>query len=126
MIPLLTNRLLRLRAVGFAFAQLPVLTAIKDGVRLSKIELARWAKVEKPIMAQMLPQMERDGLIKREPDPQDRRSSPLSLRGAALARLPGGRAVLRKGNAETTKGLSREKVDTLVSLLRRVLDTWST
>jgi DNA-binding MarR family transcriptional regulator len=112
----------RLRGLGFASAQLPVLTALKDGARLSQIELARWAKVEQPTMAQMLARMERDGLIKREPDPQDKRSSLVSLTDAALARLPAGRAVLRQGNVDMTKGLSREEVDTLVSLLRRVLD----
>lgn len=112
----------RLRELGLATAQLPVLTALKDGARLSQIELARWAKVEQPTMAQMLARMERDGLIKREPDPRDKRSSLVSLTDAALARLPAGRAVLRQGNADMTKGLSRQEVDTLVSLLRRVLD----
>ncbi|MCS4244715.1 MULTISPECIES: MarR family winged helix-turn-helix transcriptional regulator [Rhizobium/Agrobacterium group] len=112
----------RLRELGFATAQLPVLTALKGGDRLSQIELARWAKVEQPTMAQMLARMERDGLIKREPDPRDKRSSLVSLTDGALARLPAGRAVLRQGNADMTKGLSLEEVDTLVSLLRRVLD----
>lgn len=112
----------RLRELGFATAQLPVLTALKDGARLSQIELARWAKVEQPTMAQMLTRMERDGLIKREPDPRDKRSSLVSLTEAALERLPAGRAVLRQGNADMTKGLSPEEVETLVSLLRRVLD----
>lgn len=112
----------RLRELGFATAQLPVLAALKDGARLSQIDLARWAKVEQPTMAQMLARMERDGLIKREPDPNDRRSSLVSLTDTALARLPAGRTVLRQGNADMTKGLSPEEVDTLVSLLRRVLN----
>ena len=44
----------RLRELGFATAQLPVLAALKDGARLSQIDLARWAKVEQPTLAQML------------------------------------------------------------------------
>ena len=52
----------RLRELGFATAQLPVLTALKDGARLSQTELARWAKVEQPTMAQLLARMERDGM----------------------------------------------------------------
>ncbi|TGX50294.1 MarR family transcriptional regulator [Sphingomonas gei] len=111
----------RLRELGFATAQLPVLAALKDGARLSQSELARWAKVEQPTMAQMLSRMERDGLIRREPDPEDRRSSLVSLTEIALERLPAGRAVLRQGNADMTKGLSRDEVDALISLLRRVL-----
>ncbi|ANV26681.1 hypothetical protein BTE56_03050 [Agrobacterium pusense] len=66
--------------------------------------------------------MERDDLIKREPDPRDKRSSLVSLTQAALARLPAGRAFCARAIRDMTKGLSREEVDTLVSLLRRVLD----
>lgn len=112
----------RLRELGFATAQLPVLTALKDGAQLSQTELARWAKVEQPTMAQMLTRMERDGLVTRTPDPRDKRSSLIALTQKALERLPAGRAVLRQGNADMTKGLTPEEIDTLVSLLKRVLD----
>lgn len=111
----------RLRELGVATAQLPVLTALKDGAQLSQTELARWAKVEQPTMAQMLSRMERDGLIKRQPDPNDKRSSLISLTEKAHDALPAGRAVLRQGNVDMTKGLSTEEVATLVALLRRVL-----
>ncbi len=79
----------RLRGLGIATAQLPVLTALKHGALLSQTELARWAKVEQPTMAQMLARMERDGLIRREPDPNDRRSSLIALTEQAHAKLPG-------------------------------------
>ncbi|GAC88984.1 transcriptional regulator MarR [Gluconobacter thailandicus F149-1 = NBRC 100600] len=111
----------RLRDLGLATAQLPILTALKDGAQLSQKQLAHWAKVEQPTMAQMLSRMERDGLIQRTPDPNDRRSSLISLTKMALERLPAGRAVLRQGNADMTKGLTSEEIDTLVVLLRRVL-----
>lgn len=111
----------RLRDLGFATAQLPVLTALKDGARLSQTELARWAKVEQPSMAQLLTRMERDGLVIRIPDPGDRRSSLISLTNKAQEKLPAGRAVLHQGNTEMTKGLSSEDVTMLISLLKRVL-----
>jgi MarR family transcriptional regulator, transcriptional regulator for hemolysin len=111
----------RLRDLGFATAQLPVLTALKDGSRMSQTDLAHWAKVEQPTMAQMLARMERDGIVRREPDPTDRRSSLISLTRQARSRLPAGRAILRQGNLEMAKGLSAREVQTLVSLLRRVL-----
>jgi MarR family transcriptional regulator for hemolysin len=100
---------------------LPVLTALKDGARLSQTELARWSRVEQPTMAQLLARMERDGIIRREPDPNDRRSSLVSLTDAALARLPAGRAILEQGNRDATRGLSDDEVATLLNLLRRVL-----
>jgi MarR family transcriptional regulator for hemolysin len=111
----------RLRHLGFATAQLPVLTALKEGARLSQTELARWAKVEQPTMAQLLSRMERDGLVRREPDPADRRSSLISLTEEAFAKLPAGRAVLEQGNKDATRGMSADEVSTMIALLRRVL-----
>ena len=111
----------RLRALGFATAQLPVLSMLKDGVARSQTELARLAKVEQPTMAQLLARMERDGLIRRHPDPADRRSSLISLTDQARTKLPAGQAVLKQGNVDMTAGLLPDEVATLVSLLRRVL-----
>ena len=111
----------RLRVLGFATAQLPVLTALRDGARLSQTELARWARVEQPTMAQLLARMERDGIIRRESDPHDRRSSLISLTDQARANLPAGRAILEAGNREAMRGLSEEEVATFIRLLRHVL-----
>jgi len=111
----------RFKELGFATAQLPVLTALKDGAQLSQTELARWAKVEQPTMAQLLARMERDGIIRRTPDPADRRSSLVSLTDDARAKLPAGRAILEQGNREATQGLSEEEIQTLLGLLARVL-----
>ena len=111
----------RLKELGFATAQLPVLGALHGGEKRSQTDLARLAKVEQPTMAQLLSRMERDGLITREPDPDDRRSSLVSLTVQALERLPAGREILLQGNRDMTRGLSHEEVETLVSLLERVL-----
>ena len=111
----------RLREVGFATAQLPVLNALQGGAQFSQTELARWARVEQPTMAQLLSRMERDGLIRRDPDPNDRRSSLVSLTEDARARLPAARAVLEQGNRDATRGLSDAEVEALIELLRRVL-----
>lgn len=89
---------------------------------MSQTELARWAKVEQPSMAQLLGRMERDGLIERQADPADRRASLISLTDKARENLPAGRAILRQGNVEMTHGLSQDEVGTLVSLLARVLE----
>jgi DNA-binding MarR family transcriptional regulator len=111
----------RLREVGFATAQLPVLTALKDGAQLSQAELARLAKVEQPTMAQLLSRMERDGIIRRTPDPNDRRSSLIALTDEARGRMPAARAILQAGNREAMRGLSDQEVATFIDLLQRVL-----
>ncbi len=112
---------IKLRELGFASAQLPVLAALKDGAQMSQTELAAWAKVEQPTMAQLLTRMERDGMIHRAPDPNDRRSSLISLTETARAKLPAGRAILQQGNRDATRGMSADEVKTLISLLSRVL-----
>lgn len=110
----------RLRPLGFATAQLPVLSALADGKRMSQADLARWAKVEQPSMAQLLARLERDGFVRRETDPADRRSSFISLTEQARKKLPAGRQVLLQGNKEATRGLSAAEVKTLLALLQRV------
>jgi MarR family transcriptional regulator for hemolysin len=111
----------RLKALGFATAQLPVLGALHSGEKRSQTDLARMAKVEQSSMAQLLARMQRDGLITREPDPEDRRSSLISLSTEARERLPAGREVLLQGARDMTRGLSDAEVETLVNLLERVL-----
>ena len=69
----------RLKPLGFGVGYLPVLVALKEGRAETQRDLARFAKIEQPSMAQMLVRMERDGLIRRTPDPADGRSSLVSL-----------------------------------------------
>ena len=81
-----TNRAARLfvraldrRLLNGSAGQMPVFLALMDGSAYTQTELARIAAVEQPTMANTLSRMERDGLIAREPDPNDRRSSLVSL-----------------------------------------------
>src|ERR1700742_29238 len=78
----------RLKPLGFGVGHLPVLVALRDGEASTQRDLARFAECDHPPMAQMLPRMERDGLIERVPDPADGRSSRITLTPAAQARLP--------------------------------------
>ena len=55
----------RLKPLGFGVGQLPVLIALQNGNASTQGELARFAKIGQPPMAQMLTRMERDGLIER-------------------------------------------------------------
>ena len=54
----------RLKPLGFGVGHLPVLVALQDGRASTQRDLARFAKIEQPPMAQMLARMERDGLIR--------------------------------------------------------------
>lgn len=110
----------RVKALGFNIGQLPVLYMLRDGAQMSQKDLAKFAKIEQPSMAQMLARMERDGLIRRAPDPADGRSSLISLTDAAIARLPAARQALEEGREAVLAGFSDDEVQTLVQLMRRL------
>lgn len=110
----------RVKAHGFSVGQLPVLYLLKDRAALSQKQLAQMVKIEQPSMAQMLARMERDGLIRRTPDPNDGRSSLVSLTETALSRLPAAREALSEGSGRALAGFSDEEVGALIGLLQRL------
>ncbi|WP_369192557.1 MarR family winged helix-turn-helix transcriptional regulator [Streptomyces sp. R08] len=111
----------RLRPLGLAFGQVPVLAALGQGGPLSQKELARLARIEQPSMAQLLARMERDGLVERAPDPNDRRVSLISLTAEGQAKLPLAHSALLGTNNRALDGFSPEEVDVLHGLLGRFL-----
>jgi MarR family transcriptional regulator for hemolysin len=111
----------RLKPMGFGVGYLPALVALKCGRAASQRDLARFARIEQPSMAQMMVRMERDGLIRREPDPADGRSSRIALTDTALARLPDACAALFQGNREALEGFSDEESAQLIALLDRLI-----
>ena len=112
---------LRLKPFGFGVGCVPVLVAVKEGQAQSQRDLARFAKVEQPSMAQMLARMERDQLVRRTPDPQDGRSRRVSLTELAHARLPQACAVLFQGNRDVLSDFTAEESAQLVALLTRLI-----
>jgi MarR family transcriptional regulator for hemolysin len=112
---------LRLKPFGFGVGYVPVLVAVKEGKAHSQRDLARFAKVEQPSMAQMLARMERDKLIRRTPDPDDGRSSRISLTESARARLPEACAVLFQGNREASSDFTDEEAAQFIALLMRLI-----
>jgi len=109
-----------LREFGFAVGQLPVLVSLKERKTLSQAELARIAQVEQPSMAQLLARMERDGLVERVPDPDDKRSRLISLTPLATRRLPKAKAVMDAHAQQVLEGFSAEDVAQLMALLTRL------
>ena len=111
----------RLRPLGFGVGHLPVLVALRNGRASTQRDLARFARVEQPPMAQMLARMERDGLIERTPDPADGRSSRVAMTAAAEERLPVAVSALFRGNREALSGFTDEESVQLAALLARVI-----
>ena len=111
----------RLKPLGFGVGHLPVLIALRDGQASTQRDLARFARTEQPPMAQMLARMERDGLVRRTPDPADGRSSRITLTEAAEQRLPDAVAVLLQGNREVLGDFTDKEAGQLVALLTRLI-----
>jgi DNA-binding MarR family transcriptional regulator len=98
-----------------------VLIALDEGLANTQRDLAWFAKIEQPSMAQMLARMERDGLIQRTPDATDGRSSRIALTDIAQARLPDACAALLKGNYDALSGFTAEEAAQFIVLLTRVI-----
>ena len=111
----------KLRDIGISTSQFPVLVALKDGAKLTQKELALLANVEQPSMAQLLARMERDGRIRREADPNDGRSSLISLTNKAISLFSPVRAILTQGNQEALVEFDESEIEQLVALLHRVI-----
>jgi MarR family transcriptional regulator, transcriptional regulator for hemolysin len=110
----------RLRQLGLATSQLPVLMALKKNKALTQSELARIAQVEQPSMAQLLNRMERDDLVKRVPDPNDKRSRLISLTQGASRRMLKGRDIMDATCATALKDFSNAHIDLLTALMQRI------
>jgi MarR family transcriptional regulator, transcriptional regulator for hemolysin len=111
----------RLKPLGFGVGHLPVLVALKLGKARTQRDLARFARIEQPPMAQMLSRMERDGLIARSRDPDDGRSSFIALTQAAAERMPDAIATLFAGNREALAGFTETEAAQFVAMLERVI-----
>ncbi len=111
----------RLKPLGFGVGHLPVLVALQTGRADTQRDLARFAQIQQPPMAQMLTRMERDGLIQRTPDPADGRSSRIALTELARERLPMAIATLFGGNRDAVTGFTHDEIAQLVALLTRLI-----
>jgi MarR family transcriptional regulator, transcriptional regulator for hemolysin len=112
----------RLKPLGFGVGYLPVLVGLTNGRMETQRTLARFARMEQPSLAQMMVRMERDGLIRRTPDPKDGRSCLISLTETAKARLPDACAVLFQGNREALEGFTDKEKAQFVAFLTRVIE----
>ncbi len=111
----------RLKPLGFGVGHLPVLVALQTARADTQRDLAQFARIQQPPMAQMLARMERDRLIRRTPDPEDGRSSRIALTDLALERLPEAIATLFRGNRDAMAGFTDEEIAQFGLLLDRLI-----
>ena len=116
-------RAIERRLTGGNAGPMPVFFALAAGGTLSQRDLARWASVEQPTMANTLNRMERDGLIVRTPDPADGRSALIGLTPLGLERADEALGAGRQVNGIALSVLSTAEREQFFGLLRRVIGT---
>lgn len=106
---------------GIAPAYMPVLFALADGSALTQKELTRRAAVEQPTMAATLNRMQRDAMIVRTPDPEDRRSALVSLTPLAQGHVETVERVVSAINELALEQLAPAERRQFMALLGRVI-----
>lgn len=108
--------------LGVRPAYMPVLLALWEREGKSQAELATIADIEQPTMAATLARMHRDGLITKEPDPNDRRASLVILtEHARNLREPVTRAAMAV-NAHSIKTLKTITPTELMEALQEITE----
>jgi MarR family transcriptional regulator for hemolysin len=117
----LLTRSLERRLQGSSAGSMPVFFALIDGRAQTQKELAHWAAVEQPTMANTLARMERDCLIQRAPDPTDRRSALISLTTFGRERAAQALLAAADTNELGLAALTPAERQAFLEMLRRVI-----
>lgn len=112
-----TNELgaVKLRPVQFA-----ILSLVADNQWISQSQLCRELSVQKANMAPLVSELERRGLLAREPAPRDRRVQMLTLTGESERQLPIWRKLVAKHEARFFGALTANERDDMIRLLRKL------
>jgi MarR family transcriptional regulator, transcriptional regulator for hemolysin len=115
-------RAIERRLAGGNAGPMPVFFALAGGGTMSQTALARWASVEQPTMANTLNRMERDGLIVRTPDPDDRRSALIALSKLGRQRATEALTSAQEVNALALSSFKPAEREAFFDMLRRVAE----
>ncbi len=110
----------RLKQYGISSGQLPVLLTLANGEELSQKALTEIAAIEQPTMAATLARMERDGLISRRTDPDDKRSSLISLTHQAREKAKIAEKEFFAVNEEALSALEPNEREAYIAQLHKV------
>jgi len=111
------------RRLGSGAGPMPIFFALQGGNAMTQKQLAELAAVEQPTMANTLNRMERDGLVVRRPDPNDRRSALISLTPLGLERAESAFRIALEVNEIATTALAEEERQQFLDMLRRIIAT---
>lgn len=111
----------RLERHGVALGQWAILLFLFANDGRTQAELSRVVAIEAPTVVRTIDRMVRDGLVRREPDPSDKRVTRIRLTPRAIALRDRLAEESMDANREAASSLSAKELATLKSLLRRVI-----
>ncbi|HYI37087.1 MAG TPA: MarR family winged helix-turn-helix transcriptional regulator [Thermoleophilaceae bacterium] len=91
-----------------------------EGTRLT--DLAAWAGMGLPAMAELVDEMEGDGLLVRRPDPSDGRAKLVTLTPAGWDAIRTGRAIIARIEGEYARRLGSERYEQMCWALQDLLE----
>ncbi|MDQ2883942.1 MAG: MarR family winged helix-turn-helix transcriptional regulator [Actinomycetota bacterium] len=112
----------RIAPLGVAPGQFAQMLALFEQDGLTQRELCELVRIEQPTMANTLQRMERDNLIRREPDPADGRRTRVVLTARARDLEDHLITAARDVNAIATRGLSDHAVSDFMSALTQIIN----
>lgn len=115
-------RAIERRLEGGSAGPMPVFFALLSEGSLSQKDLASWASVEQPTMANTLNRMERDGLIARTPDPKDGRSALITLTAVGRQRAEQAMAAAAEVNTLAFSGLTPAERESYFELISKMIE----
>lgn len=100
--------------------QFGVLTLVRANEGLNQSELGEAMGVDRSTVVAVIDKLERRGLLRRTPAPNDRRSYALRLSAEGRAMLDRLEPLVRRHEARIAAGLEPAEQQTLIGLLKRV------
>jgi DNA-binding MarR family transcriptional regulator len=91
-----------------------------DGTRLT--DLAAWAGMTRPSMAELVDDLEAQGLLERRPDPTDGRAKLVVLTASGWEAIRAGREIIARIEADYARRIGTKKFETMCWALQDLLD----
>ena len=111
---------------GLAVRQYGLLLLLHAEGPQAQITLSVRVGLDRTSVMRTVDLLEARGLVRRDPDPQDRRKHSVALTDAGAGLLTGTLAAVRQAEREVTAALSEQEQAQLLSLLRRLLSASET
>lgn len=106
---------------GVVPGQFAQLLALYEKDRLTQSQLCQQVRIDQSTMAHTLKRMERDGLIRRTPASDDRRSAEITLTGHARSLEPSLTAAAQSVNGAATRGFTSEEIALYLRMTARMI-----